>query len=101
MLQGALCECCGDYDKAEEVYKKVFEENEAHQVGDERERERERKVEGSIPVSYVFFRQQQHEPSAPVLTSSFFSSSSSWSLRRARGNAFAAWPRVAGTKKRP
>ena len=42
MLQGALCECCGDYDKAEEVYKKVLEENEAHQVGDERERERER-----------------------------------------------------------
>ena len=33
MLQGALCECCGDYDKAEEVYKKVLEENEAHQVG--------------------------------------------------------------------
>ena len=70
MLQGALCECCGDYDKAEEVYKKVLEENEAHQVGDERERER--KVEGSIPDSYVFFRQQQHEPSAPVLTSSSF-----------------------------
>ena len=68
VLQGALCECCGDYDKAEEVYKKVLEENEAHQVGDERERE----VEGSIPVSYVFFRQQQHEPSAPVLTSSSF-----------------------------
>ena len=33
VLQGALCECCGDYDKAEEVYKKVLEENEAHQVG--------------------------------------------------------------------
>lgn len=102
VLQGALCECCGDYDKAEEVYKKVLEENEAHQVGDERERER--KVEGSIPVSYVFFRQQQHEPSAPVLTSSSFffrCCCSSWSLRRARGNAFAAWPRVAGTKKRP
>ena len=98
MLQGALCECCGDYDKAEEVYKKVLEENEAHQVGDERERER--KVEGSIPDSYVFFRQQQHEPSAPVLTSFFFFCSS-WSLRRARGNAFAAWPRAAGTKKRP
>lgn len=31
VLQGALCECCGDYDKAEEVYKKVLEENEAHQ----------------------------------------------------------------------
>ena len=53
MLQGALCECCGDYDKAEEVYKKVLEENEAHQVGDERERERSRDRFQSVTFSFV------------------------------------------------
>ena len=52
MLQGALCECCGDYDKAEEVYKKILEENEAHQVGDERERERSRDRFQSVTFSF-------------------------------------------------
>ena len=54
VLQGALCECCGDYDKAEEVYKKVLEENEAHQVGDERERERERSRDRFPSVTFSF-----------------------------------------------
>ena len=31
MLKGALFECCEDFDQADEIYKAVLEENEAHQ----------------------------------------------------------------------
>jgi len=31
LLQGALCECCEDYGKAQEVYERILQENEAHQ----------------------------------------------------------------------
>ena len=31
VLEGTLCECCEDFDKAEEIYRAILEENEVHQ----------------------------------------------------------------------